>query len=180
MNTITQETILQEAMRHREALVAYAFALLRNWASAEDVFQESLLIMAKKWEEFRPDGEILAWARGIVRFKALDALRAGGREQLVGDEELFGLIDRRFQERLTDEFSERLAAMKTALETCVGKLGKVARMLLLSFYRDGLSANDLAQRERRSVNGLRVELFRIRQALRRCCARAMPGILETG
>ena len=39
METVTQEALLKSAMKYQHVLIAYAYAMLRDWASAQDAIQ---------------------------------------------------------------------------------------------------------------------------------------------
>jgi len=83
--------------------------------------------------------------------------------------------------RLVDEADDALTGMARAevaqaLERCLGKLSAGDRALVAARYERGLRVTAIAQRLRRNVATVRVRLFRIRQALRRC----VEAILSRG
>ena len=51
---------------------------------------------------------------------------------------------------------------------CLGELPAPQRALILARYRSGKSGEDLAKESGRTENQLYVQLFRIRESLRRC------------
>jgi RNA polymerase sigma-70 factor (ECF subfamily) len=169
----TREGLLKEAMQHEDVLVAYAYGLLRDWAEAQDVVQDAFVVVAEKWGTFKAGASVLAWVKGIVRFKAFDAMRARGREKVFAPETLEGLVDGQWQEHMTEELSGRMAAMKATLTECLGKISSSARDLILRYYRDRVPATVLAREGNRTLNALRVQVFRIRRTLRECAERAL-------
>src|SRR4029079_1723810 len=61
--------------RHQSMIQAYAYAIVRDFHAAEDVYQEVAVIVAERWESV-PSGErLVPWLRETTRRKALEALR---------------------------------------------------------------------------------------------------------
>ena len=60
-----------------------------------------------------------------------------------------------------------------ALQDCMGHLRKDARDLLMGFYRERHSCQELATRFNRSINAVRLTLSRVRRKLRDCVVRKM-------
>ena len=85
MSGLTQEDVLRDAFRYQDALTSYAYGLLRDWSLAQDVVQESFLVLLKKWEAYRPEANLYAWVRQMVRFEALNTLRARRKEKYIID-----------------------------------------------------------------------------------------------
>lgn len=162
------EDLLRAAFKYQDALISYAFALLQDWALAQDAVQETFIVLQKKHAEFRPGANVFTWARQIARYEALNILRARGRESCVVDEELFALIDTRFDEHLDTDALARLEQQKAALQHCMTRLDNDSLDLLLGFYRERLSCEKLANVRRRSVNAIRLALSRMRARLREC------------
>ena len=58
---------------HTSQVLAYIRVLLLNWHDAEDLFQETCLVLWQKFDEFEPAGEnFLAWALRIAEHKVMD------------------------------------------------------------------------------------------------------------
>ena len=161
------EDLLRAAFKYQDALTSYAFALLQDWALAQDAVQETFIVLQRKHAEFRPGANVFTWARKIVRYEALNILRDRGRESCVIDEELFALIDSQFLEHQDMDAVARMEQQKTALQHCMGQLEPDAVALLLGFYRERRSCEELAE-GRRTVNAIRLVLSRLRARLRDC------------
>ena len=57
-------------------ILAYINALLLNWNDAEDVFQDSCVVLWQKFDEFRPGTNFLAWASASRRTRPWTSRRA--------------------------------------------------------------------------------------------------------
>src|SRR5687767_180482 len=176
-NSLSAEHLLRAAFKYQDALTSYAFALLQDWALAQDAVQETFIVLQKKHAEFRPDGNVFTWARQMVRYEALNILRARGRESCVADDELLALVDAQFVEHVNADALARMEQQKTALQHCMTRLDSEALDLLLGFYRERRSCDELATARRRTVNAIRLALSRIRARLREC-VRDRMGLME--
>ena len=164
----TAEDLLRSAFKYQDALVCYAYALLQDWALAQDAVQEAFIVLQKKHDEFNPGANVYAWARQIVRFEALNLLRSRQKEACFVDEELFSLVEQQFDKHLDVEAVGRLESRKAALQYCLARLDRESLELLLGFYKDSLPCERLAALHRRSVNAIRLALSRLRGKLREC------------
>ena len=170
------EDLLRAAFKYQDALTSYAFAMLQDWALAQDAVQEAFIVLQRKHAEFRPGANVFTWARKMVRYEALNILRARGRESCVMDEELFALIDSQFAEHQDLEAVARMEQQKIALQHCMAQLDADAVNLLLGFYRERRSCEELAKGQR-TVNAIRLVLSRVRARLREC-VRSRLALME--
>jgi RNA polymerase sigma-70 factor, ECF subfamily len=65
----------------RPALVRFAILQLRNETAAEDVVQDTLLAVLEKPDRFAGQSSLRTYVTGILKYKIIDVLRAGNREQ---------------------------------------------------------------------------------------------------
>ena len=170
---LSAEDLLRAAFKYQDALTSYAYALLQDWALAQDAVQETFIVLQKKHAQFRAGANVFTWARQIVRFEALNLLRARGRESCVVDEQLFALIDAQFDEHFDSDALARMEQQKAALQHCMSRLEPDALDMLLGFYRERLSCEQLAGVRNRSVNAIRLSLSRLRAKLRDCVRRRL-------
>ena len=86
------------ALTCRVELVTYARAMLGNYAEAQDVVQEAMLVVMKKFDQFRDGTSMLAWCRAIVRLEVLRLRQQKRRDRTVTDRLLDDAIDAAFDE----------------------------------------------------------------------------------
>ena len=84
-NLEKRDQVLKAARSCQSALVAYAYAMLTDYAAAEDVVQNALLVVARRHEDFEEGSSMLAWCRSIVRSEVLAHLSKRRRERPVED-----------------------------------------------------------------------------------------------
>lgn len=64
------ETFVQLLSRHEQSLRALVFTLLPEMQLADEVIQESCLVLWRKFAEFEPNSDFLAWVCTVARFMA--------------------------------------------------------------------------------------------------------------
>ncbi len=145
------------------ALFSYILTLLPNWSDAEDVLQQTSLVLWRKFGEFEPGSDFTAWACRVAHYKALNLMRSRGRDRHVFSPEV---VERIAEEGIAE--IQRLDAERKALHDCLQKLRPSERELLQRSYAPGTTIRQVAEGIGRSPNSLYKALNRIREALL-CC-----------
>jgi RNA polymerase sigma-70 factor (ECF subfamily) len=131
--------------RHGGAAFSLAYRIVGNRSVAEDVTQEAFLSIWRSGARFdRARGSVRAWTLGIVRNRAIDALRrqSGKAPKLTFDDE--AVLEQRPSEDLTDEqVIERDSALKVrgALVELPDEQSKVIELA----YFGGFSHSEIAE-----------------------------------
>jgi RNA polymerase sigma-70 factor, ECF subfamily len=153
----------------QDLLYAYILSLFPDADLARDVLQETNIVLWRKADEFNEEMNFVAWACGIARFQVKARRRDMKRDKLI------------FNDALLDTLAveaEQIAAndgFDGMLNECLNELTAQQRELLLHRYEPGGSLKRLASKLGRSVSGLGVSLFRIRQLLAGCMKRKIAG-----
>ena len=150
--------------RHQAMLRAYIISLMPGMEGVDDVLQETNVVLWEKRATFHPGTNFRAWACAIARFE----VKAHRRKLLrVGtvmlNEELAEELAE-FSEGSTGEVDDRLRA----LDRCLGKLKDQERQLVEHRYFSKVGLDEFARSCGRTVESVRVTLFRIRAGLRKC------------
>ena len=80
---ISEGKFLRLFVHHESILRAYARARLPDWEAVDDVIQEASVIMWKKLGQLDNEDGFLPWAKVIVRYEAMAALRVRAKDRLV-------------------------------------------------------------------------------------------------
>lgn len=156
-------------LRHAAALRGFIMGLLGDREAVNDVFQDVFLTVTRKADQFQPDGNFLAWARGIARNKVLEHFRANRRMPRPFDDDLIDLLAASAGHQ-DDLWEERQAA----LSVCVEQLAPRARQILDLRYADRpASPTEIAERLSWTVNAVHVALSRARKFLQECTRRRL-------
>ncbi len=162
------DQFLREFTSNELAIRAYVRRLVPTRADADDVMQEVSVVLWKKFDEFRPDGDFRAWAFGVARFAALAWRRDKARDRLVLDEEV---VTKLAAETAADE--PLLQGQRDALEACMDKIEPRQRELLMEAYQPESRIREVARGSGRSVAGFYQWLHRTRRTLLDCVRRTL-------
>ncbi len=151
---------------YQAVIRAFVISLLPGAPGLDDLIQDINEILWRKRGDFEPGTNFKAWALTIARFQVMGYCRVLRRQHWV-------TIDDDVAELVADDLEERLEARREerrirALEACMAKLREVDRELLLERYWRKTRLQDFAVISGRSLGGLKVQLFRLRAALKRC------------
>ena len=167
MDTARHDEFARAFVQYQDRVYGYIVTMLPSRHDAEDVFQQTSLILWQKWEQYDPERSFLAWACGIVRYEVRDFLRRRGRDRIVlSDRLLDELADMRVEEQ------PLLAERRGLLAECMKKLDFLARELIERAYAGRESIDAIARQFRITPNALYLRLRKIRRELMECVARS--------
>ncbi len=159
---------IAEVTRAQRALYAFLVSLLRNPTDADDVLQETNIILWQKAGDFDPSRDFMPWAFRIAQFQAMAHLKRKQRSRMTFDDDLLGQI----ADEAVAEAAE-LEPRRAALAECLGRLAPDQRQLVARRYEPGGSVNDMARERGTTPKALSEMLRRIRRALMRCIERRL-------
>ncbi len=177
---VSLSELVNIAFTKKDILTAYSYAILSDWHRAQDVVQESLLVVAGKKEiDQRTRGNLYAWVKGIVRRKSLEELRRIRREIPIAEETLLDLLSEDIDPLFNDSAEDRLEEMVEGLRKCIAMLPEHARSLLFDFYHEGKSGKELAAMSGRNEGAIRKQLHFLRGKLRKCLGERLGDKIDT-
>ena len=153
------------------AIRAFVRSLVCSWDDADEVMQNTGLVLWRKFSEFDASGDdretdFFRWACVVARFEVLSWRRDQARDRHVFDEDL---VERLATE--ADEARETLSAERQALEVCLRKLPDDLRRVVLSAYEPGVKLNEVARELGKSATAFYKKLNRTRASLLDCVRR---------
>ncbi len=161
----TRDRVLKAALGHQPALIAYAYAMLSDYAAAQDVVQNTLVVIARKYGDFTEGTSMLAWCRAIVRLQVLSYIRKNRREQSIEDRVLQDAMDSAFAAHQSDQDAP---VRLDCLRECLAKLPEQSRELLRLRYEDNAAYRDIGDKLGATLETVRKRLFRTKQQLGDC------------
>jgi RNA polymerase sigma-70 factor (ECF subfamily) len=157
--------------RHQAAIYAYVLTLLPDRVAAQDIVQETNLVLCRKVTEYEPGTHFKAWAFRIAYWQTMAHLKRVQRAGLITLEpEVLELVAHEAEEQLMD-FEDRHLALKA----CLQKLPAGDASILLAHYQRGESLAEISGRLGRTRDALKQVLLRIRRVLRTCIERQLAG-----
>jgi len=164
------EAFVTCAMRAQRSLHAYILTLVADLTEADDVLQETNLVIWRKRDDFQEGTDFLAWAFRIAYYQVLAYRKTRQRDRLRFDLEIV--------EKLAEETFEQAEALEEklrALAGCLEQLSRRDRELLQLRYAQNLSADKISQEVGRSVGAVYQVLYRIRNSLGSCVEKVLAG-----
>jgi RNA polymerase sigma-70 factor (ECF subfamily) len=151
----------------RHQLFAYIYAIVRNVSDAEDLYQQTSLVLWKKFGEYESGTHFVRWACAVARFEIRN----------------YQVSRRRRREYLSEEVQVELAnvyarvgteywdARREALASCLERLPASDRRLVDLCYAGNDQIKDVAARLNRTARNVYRALARIRRSLNDCVVR---------
>ncbi len=149
--------------QHQRRIFAYLYTLVPNRHDAEDLLQETSLVIYEKFHEFEPGTDFVAWACQIAWWRVRAARQKFARSKVVFDDNVLDSVA-----CTAATMREELDTRHVALEHCLQKLHPRDRELVLSRYEPGSGVEEAAQRSGRSLVAAYKALGRIRKLLFDC------------
>lgn len=160
--------LMRLALEHRAQLWGFLMGLTKDPQKAEDLFQNTYLILCEKWEQYRPGTNFMAWARQIARYEFLASVDPDRRPFLTAEMEVLELALQ------ASETREAPSLRRDALRRCLDRLPDArGRRVLELRYGQGLSGTRVAKEVDVSLNALYTLLSRVRRALQDCVERQL-------
>lgn len=157
-------------VEHQRAIYKHIFALLPDPAHAEEVFQNTCLAVLRKADQFKQGTNFLHWAAQIARYETYNY-----RRRLQADKLRFSESTMETIAELQLASSDQSQTRRDALRHCVSQLKDDDRELIVQRYREGTTADALAEQLGRTAHSVRKSIRRVRAALRECIERTLAA-----
>ena len=158
---------MQQVVGWQPRLYAFVLSLTGNTGEADDILQNTNLVLLKKREAFRPEASFGAWAMQIAHFEVQRFRESNARVRGRFDSELVEQLAVKAGQSSGDP-----AAELRVLRWCMARLSSLEREMLTLRY-GGSSVGAIAEKWGRSVGSISQTLYRIRGKLAKCVKRAL-------
>ncbi|MEQ1752214.1 MAG: sigma-70 family RNA polymerase sigma factor [Prosthecobacter sp.] len=157
-------TIFLELLTVSErSLSLYVHSLVPRDSAAEDILQQTKMLLWKHFDDFTIGTNFLAWARKTAFHQILTHRRHKKREHLPLDEVSLEALGAAVSE-LAADIPER----HEALRHCLARLPTEHRQLVHLRYFDDLEIDQVAERVNRTEAAVYRALSRVRMSLMEC------------
>jgi RNA polymerase sigma-70 factor (ECF subfamily) len=163
------EEFVRLMSQNQPRIFAFVLAILPNFADAEEVVQETSLVLWRRFAEFQPGTNFHAWACSIARYKVLEFRRANPRR---GQLEMSESLVEQIAEAALHQ-ADALEQRRQALYRCLNKLAPRDRDLIERRLRDNATVPEISRQIGRPVAGLYKAFERIYRALHECIDRQL-------
>jgi RNA polymerase sigma-70 factor, ECF subfamily len=154
--------------QNRRGIFMFVMSMVLNRSDAEEIVQETSLLLWREFDRFEPGTNFAAWARRFALNLTLAWRRQRRRDRLEFSSEFLEAV----ADELTDE-ADWLEERSRALDDCLAKLPERHRALLRSRYTERRSVEEIGQEVDRSADAVYRGLSRIRRTLYDCVTRSL-------
>ena len=164
------EEFIRLVTHYQPRIYLFIYSLLPSHLDAEEVLQETNLVLWRKFGEFRHGSDFRAWAFEVAFRNVQAHVGRRGRDRL------------RFKQKFLDTVAsmasgqpDDLDARQQALTDCLAGLSEKDRKLIQSRYQPQASVASVAVEVSRSVDAIYKAMARIRRALHDCIRRKLAA-----
>ncbi|MEM9282824.1 MAG: sigma-70 family RNA polymerase sigma factor [Verrucomicrobiota bacterium] len=157
------EVFVQRFAHHEPDLRRFIRSLLPTWTDADEVLQQTAIVIWRKFDQYDPDTNFMKWACVIARFEALAYRRKMARDRHVFREDVMELM----AAEGIEEFEHRQTE-HDALEICLRDLPEKQRQFVTLAYTPGVKVKELAAEAGSTAAAFYMRLKRIRRQLMEC------------
>ncbi len=156
-------------MRHQQEIYAYVLTLVPHVHDADDLFQDGMSVMWRKFDQFKAGTNFAAWAVQIMRYQILEYRWNAARDKRV-------LMEDSLFEALMDHMpaiQDEAAARIEALRKCLTLLDDRAKRILKMRYERNIPVEEIGSCLRLSRRHVYHVLGQINAVLLRCMRRTL-------
>jgi RNA polymerase sigma-70 factor, ECF subfamily len=156
--------------QNQRRLFLYIITLVPNYNDAEEIIQNTNLVMWREFEQFELGTNFTAWACKVAFHQVLAWRKKRQRDRL------------QFSDAFLEAVAEESAAALDALDErsqllagCIDRLPEAQRQLVRLRYSEGQAIDVIARRVDKSVDAVYRTLSRIRHTLHNCVTQKMAA-----
>jgi RNA polymerase sigma-70 factor, ECF subfamily len=161
------EEFLKLSMPAQRRLLAFILTLVPNHVDAEDLLQETTMVMWRRFSEYRPGSDFVAWGITIARFKVLSYRKKFATSHVQFSDDVLDVLQAEAPEML-----DNMDSRSEAIRKCLRNLDEKDINLIKLRYGKGLTFKDIAVQIGRSAQSIHKSLARVHNALIFCVRRA--------
>ncbi len=157
------EEFIRAFTQSQRPLFLYILPLVGNPSDADEVLQETNLVIWSKWDQFEEGTNFVAWGRAIARLEVFRFRRTRGRKLCFLEDDVLEIVASR-----NETVSEEVYLRQEALALCITQLRAKDRELIQMRYSPGVNGDQVADMLGRPANSVYQSLGRIRRTLMEC------------
>jgi RNA polymerase sigma-70 factor (ECF subfamily) len=169
-----KEHTQKQFLKHAEMIKGFIYALLPDVNETEDIFQEVFIVVNEKSSTYQQGTNFMAWVKSIARNKVLQHFDKQKNSKMVLSQ---ASIENAIQH--SDTLEQEWDIHRNALKKCIEKVSPKARDLLKLRYLEDMPPRKIADRLKRTVNGVSSALSKAREFLRTCVEQTFSRAGET-
>lgn len=162
------DEFLRLLMANQKRIFAFILTMVPNQVDADDLFQETVLLMWSKFDSFTRGTSFAAWGYTIAKYQILSVRKRHSTRSVLLSQAAMDLLHEE-----SEPFVEQSDSRTQALRKCLGKLDQRDYELICLRYRDEISVKSIAEQMGRSIKSVYKRIARIHDVLLRCVRRTL-------
>jgi RNA polymerase sigma-70 factor, ECF subfamily len=163
------EVFLKLFRENEKGIFFYILSTIANRSIAEDIMQETMLVMWRKFPEFEPGTKFSAWGCQIARFLVLDYFRKKQSDVVRFDSDALEKIMHSLTG--TNDIDDR----SEALDVCIKKLPGNMQELIRLRYGAGHTIKHVAEKVDKPVHSMYKRIAKIHFLLQGCIEKTIAA-----
>jgi RNA polymerase sigma-70 factor, ECF subfamily len=159
---------LQLLMKHQRQIYAFIQGMVPNRPDADDLFQETILLMWSRFDDFERDTNFTSWGITVAKYTVFTARKRHARQHRQFSPEVQALLQRQ-----SDHVFPHLDRRSSALRRCLDKLNEQDLELIRLRYEEERPIKEIAEQRGRSLQSVYKRLARIHTLLLNCIRRTL-------
>ncbi len=128
-NSQRTEVFLSLLMANQRRINSYILSLVPNFSDADDIMQETITVMWRKFESFQVGTDFVSWGLKVAYYCILNYRKQKEKEKFVFSEDLFRQISEIAKEKQS-ETDDRIKYLRR----CIEKLQSADQRFLKARY----------------------------------------------
>lgn len=159
------EQFLRLLRLNEKKIFGHILFFVPNRVIAEEIMHETILVMWRKYPEYKQGSNFSAWGITIGRFLVMDYYRRESRSIVhFSTEALENISEVSERSGVFDAFDDRLEA----LNECLKKMPDEIRQILKLRYEQNTPIKEIAEKMRKPVPGMYKRISRVHILLQQC------------
>ncbi len=167
-NVAPARAFLRLYQANERRIYGFILALVPDWSEAEDLLQETTMVMWSKFETFELGTDFAAWAMRIARYRVMNYRKKKRHQKVLFSDEVVEALEGRARTATV-----QLDAFRDALRECLQKLPGRDRELVHLRYEYDATTKSVAERLGRGLDAVYKALNRIHVQLFHCVRRTL-------
>ena len=157
------ESFLKLYRTNEGCISRYILALCPNYSAAEDIVQETMLVMWRKFDQFEPGTHFAAWGMQIAHYCANAYFRKNRPRVVHFDHRAFDNIARH-----RESFDRHQERYLEALDDCLEQLPANGKKMIALRYVENLKVTEIALQLQKTLSSTYKVMSRIHHRLLHC------------
>lgn len=167
------EQFVRQYSRAQLQILGFIQMLVPSPTEAEDILQETSVVLWQKWKQYDQSRDFASWACGIARYEVFKHIRKRKRNVYLSDELLQQVSDVALQDLRSREEDQ---LRQEALALCFESQSPADQHLLNERYRDEKHVAEIASDRTVTSRAVYKQLGLVREMLQRCIERRIEKV----